>query len=152
MGEYSHLKPLAKAMTLTSILQFQNHRQRVKSHPVDQETTAKTDVKQAARKPGNHATSRPVAAIAKASARKHRKQKSNEAQSEYVSTLPPTGTNTRSTVDDSRNQEVSSAAYLQRKLQRTTSVLYPDTAALAGLCRTRSSRRTERSGLLGDSL
>jgi hypothetical protein len=110
MGEYSHLKPLAKAMTLTSILQFQNHRQRVKSHPVDQETTAKTDVKQAARKPGNHATSRPVAAIAKASARKHRKQKSNEAQSEYVSTLPPTGTNTATrvasrSVDGRRQQE-----------------------------------------------
>jgi hypothetical protein len=84
--------------TLIPFVQFQNHRQRVKSHPIDQQTTAETSAKQTTRNPGNHVASRPVVAISKASARKHRKQKSNEAQSEYVSTLPPTDTDTATRV------------------------------------------------------
>lgn len=99
-------------MPLKQFVQFQNHRQRVKSHPVDaQATLGKTTAKQAAsRKSGNHDVSRPVAAIPRASARKHRKQKSNDARSEYVSTLPPTEMNTANRVTsrssgDKRQQE-----------------------------------------------
>jgi hypothetical protein len=79
---------------LTSFLQFQNHRQRVKGHPVDPQTTSgKTPDKQALRKPGKHVASRPAAAIPRASPKKHRKKTSNDAQSEVVSTLPPPETN-----------------------------------------------------------
>jgi hypothetical protein len=84
---------------LITFIQFQNHRQRVKSHPADQQTIAgKTPHKQGPRRTGNHVGSRSVAAIPKASAKKHYKQKSKDAQNEYVATLPPTETNTATRV------------------------------------------------------
>ncbi|KAH8083225.1 hypothetical protein HD553DRAFT_357583, partial [Filobasidium floriforme] len=92
-------------------ISFQNHRQRVKSHPVDPQITAgKTPDKQASRKPGKHVASRPAAAIPRGATKKYRKNTSNDAQSEYVSTLPPTGTNTATRVTsrsggDRRQQE-----------------------------------------------
>ncbi|KAG7561828.1 hypothetical protein FFLO_02729 [Filobasidium floriforme] len=90
---------------------FQNHRQRVKSHPGEQQIIAgKTTGRAAARKTGNHAASRHVAAIPKALTRKHRKKTSNDTQSEYLSTLPPMETDAATRVTsrsdgDKRQQE-----------------------------------------------